>query len=720
MKELDDSSKACIYIPPGQVEDEEHQMSFDVEEEDDGYESRMRAYNAAWQKCLDRVRSILKALNTSVVENVVELISGAYEDILPGLPYPELPVVALYGATSALLEDLMYHIQSSQSSENDSGHRPNHPTLQIHLYPSECSNIPNMMRALVTSFVDRESSSKRKAKSLASYDINLLRAWYTAQESRPRLAVFLHEFEKFDASVIKDVLYICSMHVPHLPLVFVLVMASPPTPSYLHSAYPRSTLALLRVGQVLAPTGLATVNEVLTKTFFEANFEPDVMPGPGALEYIVDFASRHNASPDAVLTMLQLVHMKHFTLPLSIFVHNSLLGESSPRNAERVLGSSPAFHSVADALHAHLLASSADARPQTATQVLDYVTTARAAFHRAARRMRVAFTIARIAEHVALGESSNMLLGGRSAEGRAARLDGLKMLGAVLRGQAHSQVRYVCMAVRKLSAGKLHTLVQELHAFLYGLENPAIRRDEEDARLWIVKTLNEYPQDAEDEQDPDAPIVQDATTKELAKSVGDWLQEYIVSRLIRLDECTLWDIWYTGASPFPSELINPAPRPTVIAALLHPEDFIRAHGNLAGASVTNEDLTEDPELWELPDTSIAFRRYVDAGRMVNVFDWFESFAVVLDDQRKHLKRRAAANNHSTPGKGRAANGDSTHVDDGRESSEESMDEEEEEQWKNEVQARFIRALHELDYMGFVKHTGRKPDHVIRTIYDVPD
>ena len=50
----------------------------------------------------------------------------------------------------------------------------------------------------------------------------------------------------------------------------------------------------------------------------------------------------------------------------------------------------------------------------------------------------------------------------------------------------------------------------------------------------------------------------------------------------------------------------------------------------------------------------------------------------------------------------------------------AMDEEEEEQWKNEVQARFMRALHELDYMGFVKHTGRKPDHVIRTIYDVPD
>lgn len=80
---------------------------------------------------------------------------------------------------------------------------------------------------------------------------------------------------------------------------------------------------------------------------------------------------------------------------------------------------------------------------------------------------------------------------------------------------------------RKLSAAKLHTLVQELHAFLYGLESAAVRRDEEDARLWIVQTFNEYPQDVEVTQDDDVPLVQDATTKELAKRFGDWLQEYI-------------------------------------------------------------------------------------------------------------------------------------------------------------------------------------------------
>ena len=40
-----------------------------------------------------------------------------------------------------------------------------------------------------------------------------------------------------------------------------------------------------------------------------------------------------------------------------------------------------------------------------------------------------------------------------------------------------------------------------------------------------------------------------------------------------------------------------------------------------------------------------------------------------------------------------------------------------ERWKVEVFARFIRALHELDYLGFIKHTKRngKADHMLREL-----
>ena len=143
--------------------------------------------------------------------------------------------------------------------------------------------------------------------------------------------------------------------------------------------------------------------------------------------------------------------MKHFGNPLSIFAHDNLLGHASARDAERTFESSSAFRSLADALHARLLSSSLDqayVHAGTVGELLDSVTNARTAFRKAARRMRVAFAVARLAEHVAVGDSSNALFSAGSAEGRANRLDSLEMLGSILRGRASSQVRYVCMAVR--------------------------------------------------------------------------------------------------------------------------------------------------------------------------------------------------------------------------------------------------------------------------------
>jgi origin recognition complex subunit 3 len=80
--------------------------------------------------------------------------------------------------------------------------------------------------------------------------------------------------------------------------------------------------------------------------------------------------------------------------------------------------------------------------------------------------------------------------------------------------------------------------------------------------------------------------------------------------------------------------------------------------------------------------------------MINVYDWYESFSQVIESQRSHL----------------APNGES----DGH------VDEEDDDEWKMHVQARFVRALHTLDFVGLVKHTGRKAEHIMRTVYDVAE
>lgn len=143
-------------------------------------------------------------------------------------------------------------------------------------------------------------------------------------------------------------------------------------------------------------------------------------------------------------------------------------------------------------------------------------------------------------------------------------------------------------------------------------------------------------------------------------------------------------------------------------------------------------------LHTLPDTSILFRRYLDSGKLINIYDWYESFKVVLDAQREeriraraHVSGRKGKEKEKGKGKGKSKSGIGSptkrkakqkqiEVEDVEIGEGEMEEEPDEEAWNREVQARFIRALHELDYLGFVKHTGRRVEHVARVVFDVGD
>ena len=95
--------------------------------------------------------------------------------------------------------------------------------------------------------------------------------------------------------------------------------------------------------------------------------------------------------------------------------------------------------------------------------------------------------------------------------------------------------------------------------------------------------------------------------------------------------------------------------------------------------------------------------------MINVYDWYESFSLVLENQTRHQRKA-----HSDPENKSEAGGEKGGVleQDGL-----AGDEDDDEAWKMHVQARFMRALHELDYAGLIKHTGRKADHIMRTVFE---
>lgn len=113
-----------------------------------------------------------------------------------------------------------------------------------------------------------------------------------------------------------------SLAIPRLPIVLILSITAPSTPSYLHATYPRSTLSRLQIRNCSFSTSQDVLHDILLnvsfptsgsisalsliQTFFDVRFDPDLILGPRAIEFLVDFFGRHSPSLDGLVSILQV------------------------------------------------------------------------------------------------------------------------------------------------------------------------------------------------------------------------------------------------------------------------------------------------------------------------------------------------------------------------------------------------------------------------------
>ena len=110
---------------------------------------------------------------------------------------------------------------------------------------------------------------------------------------------------------------------PQLPLVFLFSMSSP-VPNYLNLTYrpssdsdpsspPREFTSCKRFGwQGFSTRGCTSMlTEVDWQTFFDVDFDPEIVVGPKVLEFLRGYFMRHNSSIDVILTVLQVKSIPH-------------------------------------------------------------------------------------------------------------------------------------------------------------------------------------------------------------------------------------------------------------------------------------------------------------------------------------------------------------------------------------------------------------------------
>ncbi|KAE9397056.1 hypothetical protein BT96DRAFT_996138 [Gymnopus androsaceus JB14] len=748
MVNLDDTNESVFYIPFEGSDEEQNNQPEEIEYDVlDGSAMRWDAYKATWTKCLNRVQNLVHALYEPAVAQVVERVQLAYESdgVLPALPHPELPAIAVTNPSSdtAFLSSVISDLCNGDQD---------HPHLVTHLYPSACPNLTSAMASIISGFIS-SGSYKTSARSLASYDINVLKAWYIAQDTKPRLVLLLHDFEQFDPGVVQDLIYICSLHISQVPLVLLISLSSPQSPSYLHVAYPRATLKLLRLHRIVAPT---------------------------------QYATRFNPSVDAILSILQLAHLKHFlSNPLAALV------QTTPSTKALRNPSSSAFLKLLSATLSFNDTNSEGSsdgdeafwNTKILSDAIKRVNNARTEFRDRAREMRLGFLLLQLVHDfllqrgykglglhwgahpstapvgaVAVGLSFGERQSSTSNSSSPTYLQNFINLLQREQSQALKDFRYARTLLRKLKPEELRSFLEILVGYFKGL--PEKIAEELDMTDTISK-LEGWQMEAEEAfEGSDAESeTGEVEMKNLTEKLAEWMFDYLSEITAPLEDSTLWDVWYTGMAPFPSEvcvpsllaqrLINSTYRLSILQ-FVHPsslvsyvpETLFRRHVE-DNVTHISDDEEEDVSLWRLPDTSILFHRYLDSGKIINVYDWFESFHGVLGTQRREkakneakaamkAKEKRGRRKSASPRKNGASKSKSPvkHNGKGKSKAKEVPDDEEEveaeaggddeEAWKIVVQARFIRALHELDFMGFVKHTRRKPDHVLRTVFEAPD
>ena len=266
----------------------------------------------------------------------------------------------------------------------------------------------------------------------------------------------------------------------------------------------------------------------ICQTFFDLHFEVDVMVGPATLDFLTDFFCRHTSSVEGALLILQLAHFKHFDEPLTVFVHDELLGTSSTQLAIEKL-SDPKGIPFLTSLFSWSFGPQELATNQVGWPVNDVagllasIAEARVDFRTRLRRLKLAFGVLLRVRKVMLD------LGYRSAE-----LDKtpLEMMSASLRGGLAREGRYLGMmtklvkfcslathdlhltlrVLRKLSTEKLQILLQDLGSFLDKLPTHVDESREVRQRLAATVELLEGGEGA--------------TYAGVAAEFGDWLAGY--------------------------------------------------------------------------------------------------------------------------------------------------------------------------------------------------
>ncbi|KAB0350938.1 hypothetical protein FD754_015795 [Muntiacus muntjak] len=664
---------------------------------------RFESYQLIWQQMKSETERLQEELNKNLFDSLIEFLQTSHSGLRKNsndwscqIKLREIPTAALVLGVNVTDHDLTLRSLTEVLQNNVTPY-------VVSLQAKDCPDMKHFLQKLVSQLMDckvdvhsKEKESDRVTQKNVHYSMDSLSAWYMSvtqkadptmlrkrrtsswQGQSPPVVLILKDMESFATKVLQDFIIISSQHLHEFPLILIFGIAT--SPVVIHRLLPHAVSSLLCIELFQSLSCKDHLTTVLDKLLLTTQFPFKL--SEKVLQTLTNIFLYHDFSIQNFIKGLQLSLLEHFySQPLSVLCCNlpeakrriRFLSANQCENIRRL----PSFRRYVEKQSSEkqvaLLTSDKSLKEETQSLLENlhvyhakYFLVLRCLHHFTSSLPK--YPLGRqIRELYCMCLEKNIW----DSEEYASVLQLLRLLA---KDELMAMLQNCLKVFQSSSAKELGNTAKKIEEFLAQFQSLDETKEEEEASQsqsrGLQKTdLYHLQKSLLEMKELRSTSKKQTRFEVLREQVVSFVDSLAREYLLPPDTQPLHEALYFSSALALRQHLNAAPRVALHTALNNPYHYLK-----------NEALRSEegciPNV--APDICIAYKLHLECSRLINLVDWSEAFATVVTAAEK--------------------------MDANSVTSEE----------RNEIiHARFIRAVSELELLGFIKPTKQKTDHVAR-------
>ncbi|KXT02618.1 hypothetical protein AC579_5440 [Pseudocercospora musae] len=629
---------------------------------------RKPAYRNVWHSKREQIDARLDVINATTVTDIAQFLDDS-ENFTQQHKIPTALVLA--GANSALRSSIFAQVPLQP------GFKARRTLVSIS--SGTGTNLKNLLKSIIQKATLRatdddedeveEGTTSRRGTKLLNYDLQILCDHVEERQLR-QIVIAFEDTEAFDNDLLSELVTLLAYWQDRIPFAFLFNIAT--SVEFLQQRLSNEAVRCLG-GRIFD----AVVSSDETEKVFDALVDAGtaLWLGPNLISSVLDRQGDYVQGIDSLRDAAQYAYMsQHYANATTLFLNSELLFNAVPSDHFEALRTLPSFRRYAEELLGQ-------GETKHLRQLLDFD---RALFDftkqsvevgrtKIANALMVCQVIRQIQQQVPYTKVSSK--SGLYIQMMSAKLAGSPLLRSLLLSikKLPSDIALKVMAAVRESAfpeslgSEVSALETEL-ASLVGNNDGAQQqplRSEDDLQNSTLRTTV-VAQKVELSKQKSTLSKQDAAYTALVRRFADALKTHFAHVLINPKELPMNEIFlYDFRSPY-REVFTPRPRHAVERALAAPHDYLNCE-----CCAPDQESEEATLAATQPATAVLYQLYLESGNIINVSDLWQAFQAVIGES---LEGEAAA------------------------------------------MALYQRAMAELKYLGLVKATRKKVDHVAKVAW----